>query len=193
MAEWYKCELCKSDLDGMQPTLRHVPPSVSFFSTQAVYNQARNVVNNSIGNRVWNNNNNQNNIYFESELSGLDGGNVAARSGADDGQVELVAWVCRVALRDTRIGSAHDSYFRRVVNLFCCVVVYAVIVITSSFKSASRLGILFATLPWKRQCRTFVAFCFGSLVLFSNQIESQINQLVQTWRRWAFRTRLLSK
>ena len=31
------CDDCNSAFDGMQPTLRHVPPKVPYFSTMAVF------------------------------------------------------------------------------------------------------------------------------------------------------------
>ncbi len=37
MASWYISEAWSMALDGMQPTLRQVPPSVSRPSTQAVF------------------------------------------------------------------------------------------------------------------------------------------------------------
>ena len=36
-ASWYISDACSIALEGMQPTLRHVPPSVSRPSTQAVF------------------------------------------------------------------------------------------------------------------------------------------------------------
>lgn len=40
-ASWKSIELFRSDLEGMQPTLRQVPPSFPRFSTHAVCSHAR--------------------------------------------------------------------------------------------------------------------------------------------------------
>ncbi len=63
-AAWKFSDDCSSALDGMQPILRQVPPSVARFSTQAT---------------------------LHAELRRADGADIAARAGADDDDVETVA------------------------------------------------------------------------------------------------------
>ena len=53
-------EACSSAFDGMQPTLRQVPPKVAFFSTTAV---------------------------FKPKLRRANGADIAAGAGADDDEV----------------------------------------------------------------------------------------------------------
>jgi hypothetical protein len=67
--------LLRRDFDGMQPTLRQVPPRVDRFSMHATWAVSRD------GRRAE--------TYIEALLAGLDGSNIARDAAADDDQVLL--------------------------------------------------------------------------------------------------------
>jgi hypothetical protein len=84
---WYRWELLRSDFEGMQPTLRQVPPRVPRFSIHVTWvfqgalaiarNQDTPVLCRCVG------------IHLHALLASLDGSDIAGDTAADDDEIPL--------------------------------------------------------------------------------------------------------